>query len=173
MRKLFFLFTFLITATGYSQKFIVTPAGLADNGVAGKNYIEFNAPGKQADALFNIYFEYYKTKKTSDVYIKDFKFGESLTYEIKGDDVMHFNGGMGIVLIYDLIYTMRLDFYNEKVLVTLLSTDLMPDDPKVPAKAFPFTAFFNKKGEVKKEKEKAEVEVYLEGYFLKLQDLAK
>jgi hypothetical protein len=173
MRKLFFLFTFLLVSAAHSQQFKVTPTGLFDNGIEGKNYIEFDATGKQADVLYDIYSAHFKTKQLGDAYFKDFVLYQYITYEIHDKKVMTWHAGMGITIDYNATYLIKLSFLDEKVKISIAGLSLMPDDPNVQQQPFPYAAFYNKKGVLKREREKEQLEAYFANTILKLQDLAK
>lgn len=164
MKKLLTLFVCAVGFVAHSQKLVVTPDGLRAEADATKDYVVVDVPGKTAAEQYkNLYNYIQMSYKNPDAVIKGKVEGEYLSFETYKPDAVLGKAGMS-KSTFNAKYTTRVDFKDGKARITFSDIDwTMPPGKgnyKILWKGGAFDGYiiYNKKGELKEEGNKLQVE---------------
>ena len=162
MKKLFFTTLLMVTSLSFSQKFEVIPTGLKDSDDKSKSFLIIQAEGKTANELYNEAIKYInKNYKNPEEVIKGNVNGEYLRFNTYAPNFIVLNNS-GAKIPFNTKYTTELSFKDGRVKYEIINLEIVNDSKY----NLNFTGgglsyfIYNKKGELKREKEKESIESY-------------
>ena len=164
MKKLILLSMVLIGFNSYAQKLNVTPNGLRDSNDSEKTFVVINAEGKTAKQLYDNAIKYVnKAYKNPEAVIKGKTDGEYLKFITHVSDFLLVNNS-GAKIKINADYTIELNFKDGKAKFEVIALDMYSQNGgyKVlfTGGAFDGYPIYNKKGDLKREDTKNEIELY-------------
>ena len=175
MKKIILSIALMLTLSSFAQKVVVTPEGVRSESDTTKDFFVIDVPGKTAAELYtNVYNFIQKTYKNPHLVIKGKVAGEFIHFMTHADKLVVAKAGF-TKNIYDMTYVTQFDFKDGKVKLTFQNFEFSPD---VAANNYKFNfkggtfdgySIYNKKGELKDEGAKSQIE----SYFISQIDLLK
>lgn len=163
MKKIFFLIALFISALGYGQKLIVMPTGLKDSANSEKTYVILSVDGLTAKQLYDNAIKYVnKTYKNPDEVIKGKIESEYLKINTYASKFLFTKNG-GVKVFFVAKYATEMSFKDGKVKYEIIDLEMYNPDNMIP---LTFVGgglswcVFNKKGDLKREGIKADIETY-------------
>ena len=157
MNNLKLLVALFIVSLSYAQNVVVTPNGLASATDNTKEYVVIEVPGKTASELYKNMNNYIQKNYNDPDYATKGKVeNEHLHFVTHADNVLYYKAG----IVYNVSYLTNVDFRDGKAKITFSDINLLPADVALPQVPFALSTLWNKKGELKKEREKLEIETY-------------
>jgi hypothetical protein len=168
LKGLLVLAALTVSVLSFGQSFIVTPAGLRDATDSTKTYLVIPCEGKTAKELYDNAIRYItENYKNPDEVIKGRIDGEYLKFNsYKSEFLIVKNGGVNI--LFYAYYTTELSFKDGKVKYEIIELKITNDSNY----SLAFTGsgmqwyIYNKKGELKREDAKTQIEDYFKGEVL-------
>ena len=169
-----FTIIFFFNLQSYGQRLVVTPDGLRDSNNIEQSYVVIEIEGKSAKLLFENAKKYIiQTYKNPDFVQKGAIDNEYIKFETYVPCITIINLGLS-KLKYDAKYVTELYFKDGKVKYEIISLEIETDG--VPLNFTPKGALggwyiYNKKGILKQENSKQEIEIYFNLFYLCIIDL--
>ncbi len=172
--KLITLLLVFIGLNSFGQKYTVTPNGLRDVNDSEKTFVVLNAEGKTAKQLFDNAVKYInKNYKNPEAVIKGKTEGEYLKYITHVSDFLLINNS-GAKILIDANYTTELSFKDGKIKFEIIELDMYAQTGNYKVLfaggAFDGYPIYNKKGELKREDTKTEIELYFNSQIKSISD---
>lgn len=176
MKKLLFFLMIGICTLTYGQKLSVTPDGLKDADDPEKTFLVINVEGKTAQQLYDNALKYInKTYKDPEQVIKGKTEGEYLKFITHVPEFL-FVKNSGMKVFFASNYTTELSFKDGKVKYEILNLEMYNPNNMIPLY---FVGggldwfIYNKKGDLKREEAKTQIEDYFKGEIYKLSEALK
>jgi hypothetical protein len=170
MRKTLLIALISLSTLTFAQKLSVTPNGLRDSADIEKSFVVIPAEGKTAKQLYDDAVKYInKTYKSADDVIKGKTDGEYLKFVTYAPSMLMLKNGFTKVP-FNAKYIIELNFKDGKVKYEIIELEIYNDAKYNLSFTGSGLSFFiyNKKGELKRETEKASIEQYFNGSLLSL-----
>jgi len=172
MKKLILLPLICMCLSSYGQKISVTPNGLRDSNDVEKTFVVIPSEGKTAKDLFENAVKYInKVYKNPEFVIKAKIDGEYLKFDTHVSNFLVVNNS-GVKIHIDANYTTELSFKDGKVKYEIIDLDMYSQNGgyKVlfTGGAFDGYPIYNKKGDLKRQETKNEIEIYFNAQILSI-----
>lgn len=163
MKKLILFFLIGLSSLTYAQKLSVTPNGLRDASDTEKSFVIINVEGKTAKQLYDNALKYVnKNYKNPEEVIKGKIENEYLKFITYASDVCIVKNM--IKISYAVKYTTELSFKDGKIKYEIIELNMYNPENNVPLEfsgsEFGSFCIYNKKGTLKRESTKNEIENY-------------
>ena len=166
MKRLMFILLASISITAYGQKLVVTPNGLRNADDNEKNFIVLNLPEMTAQQLYEKTIKYInKNYKNPEEVIKGKTENEYLKFETYNPSLLFIKNG-GLKQFFSAQYTTELSFKDGKIKYEIIELKMNHTQNNM---TLYLTgggldwAIYNKKGELKREQAKIDIETYFNG----------
>lgn len=162
MKTILFITLLFLSAFTFAQKLSVTPNGLRDSADNEKSFVVIPAEGKTSKQLYDDTVKYInKTYKSADDVIKGKTDGEYLKFVTYAPSILIMKNGF-VKVPFNTKYTIELNFKDGKVKYEIIELEIYNDAKYNLYFTGSGMSFFiyNKKGELKRESEKASIEKY-------------
>jgi hypothetical protein len=174
MKTLLTLFILFISSLTFAQKLVVTPIGLRNESDNEKTYVVLDIENKKAAELYTNALKYInKNYKNPEKVIIGKVENESLKFQTFVGSFMVVKNSI-VKIPIDAEYSILLDFKDNKVKFEIQGLDMYysPDGSKTRV-LFEGTGIgayyiYNKKGELKREETKTDIESYFNNEILKI-----
>jgi len=176
MKTILTLFTLFISSLTFAQKLVVTPIGLRDESDNEKTYVVLDIENKKASELYTNALKYItKNYKNPEKVIIGKVENESLKFQTFVGSFMNVKNSI-VKIPIDAEYSIHLDFKDNKVKFEIQGLDMYysPDGSKTRV-LFEGTGIgayyiYNKKGELKRDETKTDIESYFNNEITKVAD---
>lgn len=176
MRKVFLILALAVSALGYGQNLVVTPAGLKDASDNEKSFVVLTVEGLTAKQLFDNAIKYVnKNYKNPDDVIKGKTDGEYLKFDTYVPELLFIKNG-GVKVFFAAKYTTEMSFKDGKVKYEIIELNMYNPDNNMPLTYTGGTfdwSIYNKKGVLKREETKKDIETYFNSEINKILESLK
>lgn len=163
LNMIIFIIALFINLQSYGQKLIVTPDGLRNSDNTEQSYVVIEIEGKSAKQLFdNAKKCIIQTYKNPDLVQKGTIENEYIKFDTYVPYIASINAGLSEIK-YDAKYVTELNFKDGKVKYEIINLEIMTNGAPLnftPQGAFGGWYIYNKKGVLKQESTKQEIETY-------------
>jgi len=172
LSSLLFLIVFVLN--GFTQSLSVTPDGLKNRDDVSKSFVVINVEGLNSQALYDNALKYInKTYKNPDKVIKGNIKGEYLSFVTHVSDFLVYNNS-GAKIPISANYRTELHFKDNKVKFEIIELEMPGPSPSYEVifsgGAMQGYIIYNKKGVLKKEETKNNIETYFNSYIEDLEN---
>lgn len=175
MKKLLIFGALIIAFATNAQKVTVTTTGIKSESDVTKDYVVIDAPNKTAADLYNNILKYIqKTYKNPDAVLKGKVENDYFRFETYKPSAVLAKAGMSKA-VFSVKFVTQIDFKDGKAKVTFNNIEYIgPSESAIPLHlhyqggAFDGYVIYNKKGEVKDQSAKTQIEDYFNGQILEL-----
>jgi len=172
MKKAILMMLLVVCQIGFSQSFSVTPYGLKDSQNNENGFIVLNFEGKTAKQLYDLSINFInKSYKNPDKVIKGKVEGEFLSFDTYADNFISIKNGF-VKSEFNTQYTTKLSFKDGKVRFEIIALSMYNGSGFELGFMGGGGGFFvyNKKGDLKKEDAKTQLENYFNKRVLSLSE---
>ena len=171
MKKISIIFLMTISLASFGQKFAVTPTGLKNSEDNEKAFVVIEVAEKTAKQLYDNSLKYVnQTYENPSEVIKGNTEAEYLSFDTYAPSFLYIKNG-GVKIFFNAKFKTEIHFKDNKVKYEIISLEIINDANGMPLK---FTGggldwmIYNKKGVLKREKAKEELETYFNNQLLNL-----